>query len=564
MPSLVEIEIRLEAIGHALSDNSLAVPVYQRSYAWEESHVLDYIRDVSDAMADRGLESEYFLGSVVVTRRPERALEVVDGQQRLATTTILLAAIRDYFAANREPERASDIESHYLFTRDLRTQVKTPRLRLNDTDREFFSRLVLSRPDSAERRTTPTMESHRRIALAARVAAAHFRRVCEASSTPADRLVDWVEYLANSVRVIWITVPTDANAFTIFETLNDRGLDLAISDLLKNYLFYRAEDRITEVQQSWIRMHAAIEAVGNEALVVDYVRHLWSARNGYTREKELYEAIKRQVTSKQAAIDLSAELLECSKLYAALLDPQHELWSSYATRERQQVQVLHQLRVVQHRPLLLAVLRSFPREEVAKVLHLAVNWTVRFLITGGLGSGTLESHYSSRAKDVLEGTIADARSLVMAMRSVVPTDNDFEVSFSTARVSKDYLARYYLRVLELQKTHPDAPELIPNPDEQAVNLEHVLPRTPSGAWHGFDADTIASHANRIGNLALLGAEANSLIGNDGFDAKKGVYARSSFALTEGIARLPTWTPETIETRQADLAALAVAAWPLGL
>ena len=101
MTSLEEMRISLEGIGHTLSDNLLAVPMYQRSYAWEDQHVNDLFQDVGSAVSNS--ESEYFLGSIVVTRDAGDRPEVVDGQQRLATTTILLAGIRDWFFSQGAP-----------------------------------------------------------------------------------------------------------------------------------------------------------------------------------------------------------------------------------------------------------------------------------------------------------------------------------------------------------------------------------------------------------------------------------------------------------------------------
>ena len=100
MSGIDGIQLSREGIGHALSDNYLAVPVYQRSYAWEESHVEDLFHDIAKAMADA--ENEYFLGSIVVANGPGGIPEVVDGQQRLATSTILMAAIRDFFYSNSD------------------------------------------------------------------------------------------------------------------------------------------------------------------------------------------------------------------------------------------------------------------------------------------------------------------------------------------------------------------------------------------------------------------------------------------------------------------------------
>jgi uncharacterized protein with ParB-like and HNH nuclease domain len=95
MSGLKNISIELAGIGKALINKRLAVPIYQRSYAWEDKHVLDLFSDISEAISKN--ETEYFVGSIVTTKNETQRPEVVDGQQRLATTTILIAAIRDYF-----------------------------------------------------------------------------------------------------------------------------------------------------------------------------------------------------------------------------------------------------------------------------------------------------------------------------------------------------------------------------------------------------------------------------------------------------------------------------------
>lgn len=235
MSGLERIDIKLEGIGHVVSDNSLSVPRYQRSYAWEDRQVSELFQDIATAIGEK--EKEYFLGSIVVMNEPPNRPEVVDGQQRLATTSILLCAIRDYFYKNGDRARADDIENKYLVKRDLRTQERVPRLQLNEADHDFYQKRVLSRPDDKAREIAPQKNSHRRLARALFLAEKHIESVVSLSNKPGDRLIDWVEYVELKARVIMVRVPDYANAFTIFETLNDRGLDLAISDLLKELSF---------------------------------------------------------------------------------------------------------------------------------------------------------------------------------------------------------------------------------------------------------------------------------------------------------------------------------------
>jgi uncharacterized protein with ParB-like and HNH nuclease domain len=304
-----------------LMDKRLSVPIYQRSYAWEATHATALYQDISGAIANN--EDEYFLGSIVVTEPTTDRLEVVDGQQRLATITVLVAAIRDYFSHSGDKDRASDVERDFLLLRDRRTQERIPRLVLNENDRDFFTKSVLSPSDSPDRNAMPARDSHRRIANVATVAHDHVAAVAKTGKA-SSRLLDLLEFIEKRALVIWVQVPDHANAFTIFETLNDRGLDLAISDLLKNFLFLSSQDRIGEVQQHWVAMVATLAAVDNEAMLVDYIRHYWSSTHGATRGRELYARIKAVILSKQTALDFAKDLEGNAKRYAAILNTDHQ------------------------------------------------------------------------------------------------------------------------------------------------------------------------------------------------------------------------------------------------
>ena len=560
MSTLDGIDIQGETIGHALKDSRLAVPVNQRSYAWEEKHVVELYQDLANAIATS--ETEYFLGSIVVTRSGDGVPEVVDGQQRLATSIILLAAIRDYFYINKDEDRGNDIESAFLKSRDLRTQEELPRLRLNDTDNDYFSKRILSRPDHPDRDRPATKDSHKRIDTAAKLAKKQVDSVVGnfAAQDRSERLLDWIEFIEERARVIWVTVPDQANAFVIFETLNDRGLALSISDLLKNYLLGLSDDRIRETQSSWYSMTGALETVGGEEIVVTYIRHLWISLHGPTRERELYGKIKTQIRNKQVAITFATELAENANLYAALLNNQHELWNTYPPSSRGHLDTLRLLRMEQLRPVLLAAVKHLPPKEVAKCLRLLVCAAVRFLIVGKVAGGIQERNYALRALDIRKSVIRTARQLEKAMADVVPGDAQFEAAFGTARVSRSDLARYYLRALESKAAGGDQPELVPN-DDEVINLEHVLPQSPGSLWSALDDETARGFHKRLGNMCLLKAKANAKIGNASLAQKKPHYTGSSFELTKRIAAYTNWGPDEIAERQQELASLAVKTWP---
>jgi len=215
-----------ETLGHILKDKLLSMPINQREYAWTtEKHVPDLLSDLANAIA---LKEEYFLGSVVVTNPDSvdgRNL-VIDGQQRLATTTMVIAAIRDYFVANKDVTRAGIIENEYLFSQDSRTLDTIPHLILNRVDHEYFRRRILSRPDHPDRQVKPTAESHDLIDEAAESIRKHISSVGAQFQPPLNiqRLMDWVDFIRDGARVIWLQVPDETNGFVMFQTLNDRGL----------------------------------------------------------------------------------------------------------------------------------------------------------------------------------------------------------------------------------------------------------------------------------------------------------------------------------------------------
>jgi hypothetical protein len=198
-------------------------------------------------------------------------------------------------------------------------------------------------------------------------------------------------------------------------------------------------------------------------------------------------------------------------------------------------------------------------QEVKRSIKLLLSWSVRFLIYGGLGY--LETQYSERAVEIRNAKIKTAKELMVAMKDVVPTDRMFREAFTNATVSKDYLARYYLRVLENQYKEIREPELVPNANEEVVNLEHILPENPSDDWGYIEPEIAKAYYKRIGNMALLHHKINSEIGNKGIKIKAPYYQNSSFELTKVLGKEENWDISNIEGRQKMLAELAIKAWP---
>jgi hypothetical protein len=559
MTSTSKIEISLEGVGRILINCNVSVPIYQRSYAWEDEHVTDLFNDIATAM--KAGAPEYFIGSIVTTNNQAARVEIADGQQRLATITILLAAIRDYFYEKGDRGHADLITSDYLHKRELKTLTPIPKMKLNDIDNNYFAGRVLLPPDSPKREESPANKSHFRIDNAAALAKKHIKYIAAAPNAT-DKLVDLVTYLSDSVKVIWVRVPDDTNAFMIFETLNDRGLSLAITDLLKNHLFGLSGARLSEVQMAWISTVSVLEGADEENILLTFLRHYWSSRFGLVREKELYADIKKRVSNLSLAVDFAKELEQNAQIYVAIVNTAEAFWSKYGDTCRKHMEMLNILRMIQIRPLILSVLSTFKEAEAKIAIKNMLSWSVRFLIHGGLGTGAIETNYSQAAKAIREGKITTAAKLFGYLKSVIPTDAKFRTALLSASVSKAFLARYYLRALEQQEGDLPGAELVPNDNSEVINLEHILPQNPSSIWSHFPEEEQTLLFDKLGNLALMTTRINAKAGNDGFAFKKKLYAKSEFRLTQSLAKYSRWDRRSIEDRQAHLADLALKAWPI--
>lgn len=567
MASIEKLEARLDGIGHLLGDRYIEVPPYQRAYSWTDEQVEDLFKDFSDAIRERN--AEYFLGTVVLTTNKDGPHAVIDGQQRLATTSILICAIRNYFYSIGDAERGDTLHGEFLARKDRRDLTEIPHLKLMPGDNTFYERAILAKAvgcakaedgKGAQKALPP---SQARLESAFKIATRYVQKLVDQTKEPTKVLMDWIDFLEKKGKVIVVEVNDEAAAYTIFEVLNDRGLDLSVADLLKNYLFRMAEDRVTETQQNWTSMASRLESSGAEEKELrTFIRHVWSSEYGLTREKDLYDAIRKRVDSKQRAVAFADGLNKAAPIYMALDNPSDVLWKQYGPQVRESVEALQILKAIQIRPLVLSILRQFEVAEVRKALPMLVCWTVRFMITGKLGSGPLELGYSDRAKDVSTGNIKTSKQLYDASKGFLVTDADFEQAFATARVSQHYLARFYLRVLEKQNGAKGDGELVVNPNEDAVNLEHIMPQARDPHWTAsVTAEQHAALVKRLGNLALLDKALNGQSGNLAFADKIATLKESQISLTNQIAAHQNWTSVEIDARQKAMALLAVKAWP---
>ena len=550
-------------IGGVIRKYRLAVPLHQREYSWTDKEVTTLFRDISKAISDS--QPVYFLGSIVTIPKDDPTLEVVDGQQRLATTAILLAAIRDYLRPSTVDELiVRDIEGGFLMTVDRAARETVSKLTLNVTDHHYFDARILKGDAAAPQ----TASSHRLIDAAAGLAKEHVRGIVKNLDPQhhGDALNRWIDYLEHRAQVVLLKVPSEVNAYRMFETLNARGLRTSQSDLVKNYLFGQSGTRLPEAQQKWSGMRAVLESFEDEDITVNFLRQMLISMHGYMREDDVYEIVTGRARGVTQSLEFLSKLETGAVDYAAILNPEHQKWSSYPASIRRAIETLSLVRMRAMRPVQLAVARSFSPKEADKAMRFIVRMSVRLIIAGGARSaarsGAVEEALAEAARKISSKEITTSGKLLLELEPEVPKDPQFHEAFAVASVSNAKLARYYVRSLEMELKSEAYPLYLPNDDPGAVTLEHVLPRKPEGNWPQFSDELAEAMHRRLGNLVLLDAKGNSDLKSAAFQAKKKIYAATPYELTNQVAKFTAWTTAEINQRQRDMAKLAVKTWPL--
>jgi hypothetical protein len=541
-------------LGHLLSDKLLTVPRFQRGYAWNEQNVLEYWTDINNARnAGRG----YFMGTVVLAQdleTPGRML-VVDGQQRITTTAILLIAIRDRLHSFGLDEQWRAVQREYLADYVLSQEAHKPKLTLSPGDAAPFEDLLDIEESSCAKGLV--LDAYNVL----------LEKIQELAPTASDyaELIQVVTYLSTSVQVLTATATDLSEAFVIFETLNDRGADLTTADLLKNFLFSRATGHsIRIVEESWVRLSGAF---AKPADFVQFIRYEFMSRNGHITMRNLYKAIQADMPLRQdGVVDYLRSLESSLKSYTALKEPDDAFWSSNAISVRDSLLAFRRFRIEVTSPLLLAAFAKWHPTAASRLVNTVANWSIRAWAAGTLGGGTADSAFSKAAQAITAGQATTAEDLLPFMKGLVPDDAKFRTDFAELSDINTTVAKYLLGQLERQLRLDKGTNIDAMPDwaSRSVTVEHIIAKSSKNT--DFDSpeeyERFDVLRNRLQNYTPLEVTLNGDAKNSTFEGKRLSYAFSNFELTKEIGINETWSNDLADERMERLSQIAVRAWPL--
>lgn len=542
-----ETDFDHDQVGHLLADHLIEVPRFQRRYAWTGDNVSEYLSDLEEA---RRKDRDYFVGTVVLTLPEEDSFRrrVVDGQQRLATTSVLLIAIRDRLAQLGKAEQARRVEERYLRGYELQAEGVYERLTLGPHDSETYVELL----DGCEVLETDTHP----LKVSYRICAAHVAKLAPDADAYSE-LMEIVNQLEKRVQILVAVASGIQEAYVIFETLNDRGADLTTADLLKNYLFSASGGYLSTVEHKWIQVESAFEKPED---LVRLIRFELISRVGPVRTSKLYRAIQDDIsrTGVSASTYLS-RLVKAKDTYLALRDPDSDYWQSEKVDVRDALLAYRRFQFESSIPVILAGFATWDFDDACRLLNKVLMWSVRALFAGNIGAKLAEDSFGNTAASISAGIAVNQPQVRAGLDKLIPGDEEFKAQFIRYGVMPGSRVKYILGMIErVESEQAGRDTSVLDWSSRGVTIEHISPKSRPAL---LGAGASAALVDSVGNLTLLEKKLNKGLGAKLPLEKKAVYQDSGFTMTRSLESLDAWDDAAVQARTERLAELACLAWP---
>ena len=535
------------------------IPIYQRTYSWRVDECEQLWNDILRVAQNDEIPT-HFLGSIVYVSKgvyhvasvPE--LLVIDGQQRLTTLFLLLAALGDAFKQQGNELEWSEISEYYLFNK-LKRQEGRYKLLLTQSDKKTLISIL----DGSEEpeQLAPHLKENYQI----------FQKWIEEGAVSLETLYRGI----NKLIIVDIALEQLDNPQLIFESLNSTGMDLSQSDLIRNYILMGLdhEEQINLYEQYWHPMEQSFGQNQSVALFNRFMRDFLTLRTGSIPNVDKVYATFKAYHQDKAHISMEAivaEVYEYAKYFTRMVlsrekDP--ELKRCFEDIKTLEVNVVY--------PFLLEVYHDYEhqklsREHFVAILKLIESYVFRRFICGMYAAG-LNKIFTTLAKEIDKEQYLESVQAIFLQRSAgsrFPRDEEFQTAFMIKDIYNFRNRQYLLNKLENHGRHT----LIPIGD---YTVEHILPQNKnlSPEWQeelGPDwQEAQARYLHTIGNLTLTGSSYNSGMRDRPFSEKRQVnfgLTQSGLQLNTSLATLEHWNAHEIEKRAQILASMAIKIWTI--
>ncbi|MFB9119657.1 DUF262 domain-containing protein [Bergeyella porcorum] len=524
------------------NQNVYEIPNYQRPYSWNQDNVSELISDTLDAFESQ--VKEYFIGSIITIdkTKEDKIFEVVDGQQRLTTLTIIFAGLRNLI---KDEAVKSEIQKKILPINIFTDEPETPRLVVRNQDESFFyDHILLSKP--LDKKVSITETKARFISNLETV---------ENLLSVFDEvfLKKYTNYLLQNVFVVLVKTESFDSAYRLFTVLNARGLPLSNADLLKNLLFGRCKSEIEKqrVENLWNDLEDIIKIKN-----LDYfLSHYRTAIKGNKAQTDLFKEYNDYLKSNS---ELSSEEF-CKKLNYSAKNYKKIIENNFENNGIKKI--IYSLKNVSYDewiPTLLAFLdkpiNDFEFIDFAQLIEKITyqNWIRR------LGRTQRNTVYYNVI--ILINKQASKNEVIEKIIEHKNNEEFFNI------LNSNLYGMSYAKAILLRLENGTQDDSVAKEFSGIISIEHILPQKATDDYwmKRFSEQEIFENVHKIGNLVLLSGKKNSQAQNYNFDRKKDIYFKKnekvSFDLTKEILAEDEWTLDKINERQNKLIESAKRLW----
>lgn len=535
----------LEFLGS--SKRTFNIPVYQRNYDWKQLQCKRLFNDIEKIVKMK--KTSHFLGTVVYVDGENsanfREFIVIDGQQRLTSTMLLLKALYENI---EDEDIKADILEYYLINKRAPEKLRI-KLKPIKSDFKIYNKII----NNEEIINTQSNIYNNYKYL--------FDLIENSELTP-EEIFSGIQKL----EIVYIQLDNEKeNPQLIFESLNSTGLNLTQADLIRNYLLmgenYSRQEYL--YKNYWIN----IEYLPN-ALISDFIRNYLTLKTSYIPKKDkVYEEFKIyfEGLKDQDVESLLEELLRFSKYYS---------WFMYCDSPNEEIndrlKELQKLKSTTVYPFLLNIFeecylyKNIDEQEVVKVLDVIISYVFRRLICE-IPTNALNKIFATLHKDIDK---FDKKKLKLYERviavllskrgkGVFPKDENFKESFINKDVYNFKQNKYLLEKLEMYNSKESV-------DMTQLTIEHIMPQTLTPKWQvdlGKKYKEIyEKYLHRVGNLTL--SRYNGELSNKSYEEKRNLLLNSNIYLNRELAKFEYWNDKSIEQRGLELFKKAKDIWSL--
>ena len=542
-------EVNLETI----FDNHINVPEYQREYSWGSQEADDFFDDLKKFTASG--ETQYLFGQFIFCKEGDKPLDVIDGQQRLVTTTVFVAVARNIVTklnVDKDSENYTQFKSwiNRVIGSESRDDYK---LSISGPASTYFNRNIQR---SGEPVNSGIYRATKNLFAVYKVFNDNINADMVKLSDDESKfnyIYTMMESLLQKFYLTTITAKDTSQAFTLFETLNARGKDLEASDLLKNYFIKMDKSIIPD----WNEANAIIGDAGES--MTQFIRTYWNSKHELVRQRQIWRTLSKSedLNNKRKISKFVEGLNRLSKYYVQLTNPSTKNEAFNDNKIKQLLIDLNLLGTKLFYPLIIACVEmNAPNDVITKMLESIETLTIRNIILGPDTANKYEVKFSEYAKKISEKeiTVEDA---IVTIQEWISSDDAFEYDYKNAIVKDTKVSRCILASIY---NYESGSQTIINPDPKEVNVEHIMPINTS-QWKHISEQDHARYVYYLGNQTLLKATDNTSVSNDPYEIKKETYKKSTIPQTKYFENIDDWGPKQIEDRQAKLFELIKKRWP---